>query len=422
MTGKRWAMIGIFALAGLAIQCNPGPPDNLFDAVKSGEIKRVERLLARGLTIDARDPGGMTPFSLAIREGLWGISELLWHHGADVNARDWAKNTPLHYAAGAGNSHAVALLLNWDASVGIPGHMGETPLSYAAANGNIRIAQMLLSRGALVTSTGKMGRTPLHAALESGSPEMIQLLVEAGADIDAGDRLRLTPLHWAAEKSDIENVKVLLELGADPNRKAHDGRTALDVSWGKGCDDIVDLLRPITADTAHLAWVKKGKDASKGTHIFLMGNRGAVHGSGARTGLREAARKSGGGYFEATSPAEMESLYHVITPAVESPLIITQQDCLGPDTVTIRVEKNLSRLDISLSLSAWSPEGIAREKRDRRERGRYVLQDPRGLPTSPAYEGKLVTQWQRGDPQPGDWKLIADDCVACEYSVVAHGK
>ena len=116
-------------------------------ATKSAE---VERLLAAGGDVDARDHGNRTPLHCAAWDGRVTIASILLDHGADIHAVDGMGRTPLHWAIEADHPKMVRLLVGTHADVNRGSGSGETPLQVAANSGwvGLNTAELLLSRGA----------------------------------------------------------------------------------------------------------------------------------------------------------------------------------------------------------------------------------------------------------------------------------
>jgi ankyrin repeat protein len=71
----------------------------LHSAAMEGKIKVVEKLIAIGQNINARDANGTTPLHGAALEGQLETAELLLQNGAEVNLQDKNGNTPLFMAS-----------------------------------------------------------------------------------------------------------------------------------------------------------------------------------------------------------------------------------------------------------------------------------------------------------------------------------
>ena len=123
------------------------PMTELHNAANSGQ---VERLLAAGWAVDARDHGNRTPLHCAAKDGRVTIAGILLAHGADINAVDGRGWTPLRWAIEADHPKMVRLLVGTHADVNRGSGSGETPLQVAANSGwvGLNTAELLLSRGA----------------------------------------------------------------------------------------------------------------------------------------------------------------------------------------------------------------------------------------------------------------------------------
>ena len=102
--------------------------DDFFKAVKEGDLNAVNRLLASGVSVNARGDDGYTPLHFAALYGHQQIVKLLISKGAKVNAKSSKGLTPLHGAAGAGHRYIVELLISKGADVNARKKDGETPL------------------------------------------------------------------------------------------------------------------------------------------------------------------------------------------------------------------------------------------------------------------------------------------------------
>ena len=71
----------------------------LHSAAMEGKIKVVQKLIAIGQDINAKDANGTTPLHGAALEGQLETAELLLQKGADVNLQDENGNTPLFMAS-----------------------------------------------------------------------------------------------------------------------------------------------------------------------------------------------------------------------------------------------------------------------------------------------------------------------------------
>lgn len=83
----------------------------LIDAIDMGDAETLEKLLSRGLPVDAtNDYLGRTPLIVATMSGHTRIVGILLARGADVRAKDMEGWTAMRYARGFGHADIVALL------------------------------------------------------------------------------------------------------------------------------------------------------------------------------------------------------------------------------------------------------------------------------------------------------------------------
>lgn len=72
-------------------------------------------------------------------------------NGADVNARDYAKWTPLHEAAGNGHEGVVKALVKRGANIHAKNNAGLTALHLGAGNGHEGVVKTLVAMGHVIT-------------------------------------------------------------------------------------------------------------------------------------------------------------------------------------------------------------------------------------------------------------------------------
>ncbi len=84
--------------------------ESLHDAVASGDLAEVKRLINKGADVNAEDSMGLTPLHMAAGMGRKGAVELLISKGADVNAIMKKGNTALSLSARYGNSEIEGIL------------------------------------------------------------------------------------------------------------------------------------------------------------------------------------------------------------------------------------------------------------------------------------------------------------------------
>jgi ankyrin repeat protein len=132
-------------------------PQELTDAVTSGDSTTVERLLNRSADAALAAVYTEDGWSLLHLAPTRRIAELLLAHGAEIDARNRHKvfgpgNRPLHAAVYMDRPDVVEALIDAGADVSSTDDSGWTPLHLAVANGRLELAQRLLQAGAAVNA------------------------------------------------------------------------------------------------------------------------------------------------------------------------------------------------------------------------------------------------------------------------------
>ena len=188
-------------------------PSPLLTAAKSGEIKKIAKLLEQGEEINTRNKWGQTPLRVAILAGQTQAALYLIEKGADVNTTDGEGWTPLHSAALNGNRDVAIALLDKGAEINTRGYLDMTALMWAANRGHPEVLKMLLERNADVNLQDSTGRSALLSAKD---PEMIRLLLEHGADTGLKDYAGRTAIDEARARKDEEALNLLLKYSDRP--------------------------------------------------------------------------------------------------------------------------------------------------------------------------------------------------------------
>ncbi len=217
-------------------------PRRLHQAVRNGELSRLEKLLEGGA-----DPNcvhdDVLAMQLAVMSDELKAARTLVRHGAAVNRRspDDLGYAPLHIAASLGNIGMAEMLLRNGAAPDVRDGSGQTPLLVAATAGHDEMMSLLMERGADVNATVGEGESLLMATISSRDAETAKRLLASGAN--PGSESGRTALHVAARAGDVELVRLLLQHGGDPNAVDPSGATPLEVALRQKHEEVAETLR-----------------------------------------------------------------------------------------------------------------------------------------------------------------------------------
>ena len=184
-----YAALALTLLAGCGKRDVPDHSAGLRDAAAKGDLKRVLRVLSRGVDVNVRSPTGRTALHEAVHGGHAEVVRLLVSRGANIHVADKRGWTPLHEAAQQGHRELAELLLASGARIDAVSQAGWTPAMIAMATGHKPIVEYLVGRGAIVT---------LHMAAYLGDVTKTRELIDNGAEVNAMIGSGWTPLHYAA--------------------------------------------------------------------------------------------------------------------------------------------------------------------------------------------------------------------------------
>lgn len=288
---KRLMVLAVFL--GLPLTASPA---EIHEAVRAGDIPRIERLLKqwpKRLDSPDREKSGLAPIQIAALHGDRKVVEFLLDRqpeaGSAVEALRYAvwrgdlelinlflergvearsnlldsvmnaheieesslidpdqqtKLLPVTDETRARRLEIARLLIDRGADVNMKMKLtGETPIFFASHWGREMIG-LLIAKGADVRVSEIENRaSPLHyAAIITEDPAIFQLFKDKNLAIDLRDRFERTPLFWAARKGNLPAVKALVELGADVNAKDMAGWTPLHVAASRGHKEVLQFL------------------------------------------------------------------------------------------------------------------------------------------------------------------------------------
>jgi len=129
----------IFHVSDKPIKIEDTGPD-LSEAIATGNLSRIKRLVKSGADVNERAGDGGTPLSAAAFHGRLEIFRFLLQKGARPMAKNRDGNTPLHVAAFMGRFEIVNLILSKGANLNILNNRKETPIDVVSGEWSDELA------------------------------------------------------------------------------------------------------------------------------------------------------------------------------------------------------------------------------------------------------------------------------------------
>jgi ankyrin repeat protein len=162
----------------------------IHDAAKAGDLDQIQRLVIKGVDVNALAVRDETPLIIASLAGNGEIVNYLLQRGANINARSASGMTSLHAAAYAGHSDIVSLLVAKGADINdASNHFVVTPLHLASEENNTGTVQTLLNLGADVTVVEINGYSAMSRSGFREHWDVLKLLLANGAVCQKADKV-----------------------------------------------------------------------------------------------------------------------------------------------------------------------------------------------------------------------------------------
>lgn len=121
--------------------------DELFLAVRRGEVEKVRALLNQGADVNTPESNGTTVLMTTVIENQKEIAqEILIRNDVNLNAQDDRGMTALMLAAAHNNIELAKILLNSMSSTSLENLEGDTADDIARARGNYALAELIVQR------------------------------------------------------------------------------------------------------------------------------------------------------------------------------------------------------------------------------------------------------------------------------------
>jgi uncharacterized protein len=277
-------------------------PATVLEIVREGDLVALKKLLAEGLSPDAKDKWGTPLISMAAKRGHESIVRLLLEHGASPSVA-MRGSLPLHFAAEGGNTNLINLFLEKGNPLNATMDMGASVFYFTVSKRHFEAAKLLLEKGAdpnLYRPPYNYPRlfTPLAQAIYYEDREMVELLLKYGADVNAPDNTGAPSYFQACMLDSTSLLELMLSKGAKPDFVSREGSTPLMWAASAGSLANVKLL------------VGKGAKIDRTTRVmFSMNQENALT---ARDMAIISKHKEVADYLAKADPASSKVRIHII--------------------------------------------------------------------------------------------------------------
>lgn len=249
------------------------PEPMLHEIAAAGDLKQLQKLVAKNPDLDALNDNGLTPLTCAVKAGQVSAAKLLLMAGADVNELSRDGSAALHYAVLQDNSRLITALLDAGADPYVKDRAGESPLCLSIQR-NGRGIELFLERGVELdqVAPGKGAGCPgyLFCAAQSGCMPVLLKILPDETDINRSSSQGITALHYTIHGDHLEAAMVLIEKGADVNACGRHDWTSLHQAVRTGS---VEMLHLLLENGANL----EARDYNGYTPLLLAAQRGQLN-------------------------------------------------------------------------------------------------------------------------------------------------
>lgn len=207
-------------------------------ATELGLAQVAERLIDRGVDVNAQCAFPHTALTLASVKGEEQLVRILLDNGADTNARGGNNDCALYAASARGHDQIVRMLLDNGADVNAQDELNDYALLIESEEGYNR---MMLDSVASINIRWQFQGNALRAASALGHDRVVRVLLDRGADVNARGAFDESALYMASAEGHDRIVRMLLDKGADTNAQSESYGIGLQVASNHGQDRVVQL-------------------------------------------------------------------------------------------------------------------------------------------------------------------------------------
>lgn len=214
-------------------------------ASASGDQKMVKKLLKLGSNVDSKDRNGCSAIMLADQAGHSEIVEMLARAGPQETLGPPYENCPCPTLSLRRRKVADIVTTIMDRSHN-PKEMEDQLRSVArksALSGRVEVFPELLEIATDLRAFHAIVRDAFVSATSKNRTALMEFLIDQGADVNESTGHGQLPLHYSAEYGGgVEGMRILLDRGASIDARDSRGRTALHIAAGYRSTTAIDCV------------------------------------------------------------------------------------------------------------------------------------------------------------------------------------
>lgn len=221
--------------------------DDLIEAVKAEDARRVQSLITGGVDVNAKDANGDTALVVAAREGKTAVIKTLMDGKADPDIGDRRGTLPVTHAVQKGHVETLDAMLANGASPN-----AKTPADFRPLESVIRrmdtqnrgreTFDMLIKHGADVHQVADDLTTLVMIAASADNDYALGVLLDKKASVGGVSIHGQSALTVAARNYSVKTARMLIAAGADVTHVTPEGRIASQEAAHAGFPDLAKIL------------------------------------------------------------------------------------------------------------------------------------------------------------------------------------
>lgn len=252
----------------------------LWEYVRAGDWIKVDHTLKPKCLINIRLPGERTLLHEAMHRGMLEAVDKLLDRGINIQAQDIDKKTALHVAVLLNSHSSVDSVASRGAGVQAKVGFGESALNIAGRLKDYEAVDRLLDHGTHIQAQDRDGKTALHLALRQNSLEIVQKLLDCGANKEAVDNQGQNALYDGIRSGSFASICAFFEGDKSIQVLNDNGSIRMNLS-----EVIKALFQSVVGSFAN----KSGKHSTSIRHLFVGISRANGHGKPAEMQSLEEA-------------------------------------------------------------------------------------------------------------------------------------